>query len=82
MDELRQQIAAAHAAQEQAALPAKLQQELAVSRGNYAKTMAVLRALKSGAVRLEQLVIDGDTWTVLEFVTAPENPVPKEASEG
>lgn len=85
MDELRQQIAAAHAAQEQAALPAKLQIDLALARGNYAKTMFLLRALKAGGVTLEQVVIDGDNWSVLEFTT--EQPMPaadpkKEAPEG
>lgn len=85
MDELRQQIAAMHAAQEQAALPARLQIELAQARGNYAKTMCLLRALKSGSVKIEQVVFDGENWAVLEPVVVEEEKPkeePKEALEG
>lgn len=55
MDELRQQLGAMHSA--------------TMAQLNYAKTLILLRALKSGAVMLEQVVLDGDNWSVFD---APE----------
>lgn len=71
MDELRQQIAAAHAVQERESQVARAQLDAALARGNYAKTVCLLRAIKSGAVHIDQVVIDGDTWQVLDTPPAP-----------
>ena len=50
---------------------ADLQRELS-------KTVAVLRALKSGEIGLENLTIDGDNWKVEEV--AESEPLPTEAT--
>jgi hypothetical protein len=86
VDELRQQIAAAN-------VPA----ELAVAKARHVQTMILLRALKSGTIRIEQVLIDGETWNVLDptQVTVAAEPMaaseirrregfpePKEAPEG
>lgn len=60
MDELRNQLAALHA-------PV----ELATARADAAKALCLLRALKSGAIRIEQVVIDGTNVQVLDPTQVP-----------
>ncbi len=52
MDELRKNLAEMHNAT-MAAL-------------NYGKTMVLLRALKAGVVRLEEVEVDGDAWQLVD----------------
>jgi hypothetical protein len=60
VDELRQQMGAIHATV-----------ELTAARADFAKTMCLLRALKAGTVRIEQVVIDGESWSVLDPTQTP-----------
>jgi hypothetical protein len=57
--------------------------ELAIAKARHAQGMILLRALKAGTVRLEQVVIDGETWTVLDpaQVSIPANEPPREPTE-
>lgn len=75
MDELRSEMAAIH-----------LQQELDVARANCRKMLAILRAVKAGAVNPAQIVIDGDNLQLLDPtqtpVVLPDAGPPKETPEG
>lgn len=67
MDELRLKLAVLH--------------NLAPVRLDYSKTIALLYALKAGAVTLDQVTLDGETWqllnvTVEEPATGPAGPIP------
>jgi len=42
--------------------------ELAVAQANYGKTLALLRALKAGAVGLESVALTPDGWTVTKLL--------------
>lgn len=50
---------------------------------NYSKTMALLYALKAGTVTLDQIVLDGETWQLLDVKVeaAPVNSEPMTAEE-
>ena len=44
------------------------QNELAIARNDYAKTMVLLRALKAGTVTLENVTLTADGWTAQAIV--------------
>jgi hypothetical protein len=84
VNELTKELIAIHetAAQAQIAIAqaqaAVAEHRLRLAQTDNAKTMALLRALKSGAVALDQVTLDGDRWAVVE-VNRVE---PKHAPEG
>lgn len=47
--------------------------ELAAAQNNYAKSLALLRALKAGTVLLDNVVMVVDGWSVVAIVKS-ENP--------
>lgn len=49
--------------------------QLYTLRLDYAKTLALLAALKSGSIKLEEVQLTADGWNVIEVtVEAPESP--------
>lgn len=64
MDDLRRLLGMEHAA--------------SVAALNFTKTLHLLRALKAGAVCLDQVQVTGDSWNLLDVV---EPPAPAPAPE-
>jgi hypothetical protein len=58
--------------------------ELSAARNNYAKTLALLAALKAGTVTLDNVTLTDDGWQVaaIQPDPSPEPPPPVEAIEG
>ena len=48
--------------------------QLALARGNYAKSLALIRALKLGTIGLDNVTLTPDGWQV--SAVAPAAPVP------
>lgn len=68
MDELRQQLGQVH--------------QNVMGSLNFAKTMILLRALKAGTVTLDNVVLDGENWRLLDVQIVPADAEPKQAPEG